>query len=108
LPQFMKAFEFHGNLFEFRAEALEALEEKGYVWLSHFSSIDPLHDLYGLEVCGIRDKLIAVSIQKVLLSKFAQWKYHRIRYKDYGREVGWKVIISKSSEDFTDNYRVTT
>ena len=52
----MAEFEFHGELFELRGMVMEALEENGFVWLSDFGAIDLRHDIYGLEVTGIREE----------------------------------------------------
>jgi len=46
-------FQFHPELFEHRSRAAELLETAGYTWFSDFSSIEPVHEEYGLEICGI-------------------------------------------------------
>jgi hypothetical protein len=47
-----------------------ALDDAGFQWLSHYSSVDPLHDLYGIEVCGIHEQDDAVAIQELLVASF--------------------------------------
>ena len=69
----MNAFRFCPELFECRNQVLERLNEAGFQWLSHFSSIDPMHDVYGLEVCGIHDRNDAVNIQRMLIRMFPSW-----------------------------------
>src|SRR5438552_12616949 len=49
-------FAFHPELFEHRTLALEALAAHDLHWFEHFGSVDLLHDLFGLEVCGISKK----------------------------------------------------
>ena len=102
----MKPFEFHAELFEFRSAVLEALSDNGFAWLSHFGSIDLLHDLFGLEVCAIREEADAREIERLLCGMFPQWCFRRTYYEDHNlRELGWKVIISRDPEDCGDGWR---
>jgi len=41
----MEPFRFAPELFEVRNDVLAKLSDAGYEWLSHFSAVDPLHDL---------------------------------------------------------------
>ncbi len=66
-------FRFSPELFEYRNDVLACLSEAGYEWLSHFSSVDPLHDLHGIEVCGIREQQDARDILKLLMRLFPNW-----------------------------------
>jgi hypothetical protein len=101
----MEPFAFHPELFELRNEVLEALGSHGFAWLSEFASIDLLHDVYGLEVCGIRAEDDARSIEALLRRLFPSWRYTRKYYKDAStREPGWKVMISRDPEDFEDKW----
>ena len=105
----MEPLEFHPELFELRNTVLEALAEHGFAWLSDFGSVDLVHDVYGLEVCGIRDETDARRIAELLRALFPAWRYTRRYYKDAStREPGWKVIISREPEDFGDRWRRTT
>lgn len=67
-------FRFAPELFEYRTEVLEKLSESGFDWLTHFSSVDPLHDVYGIEVCGIPDQEDAIAMRGILMSLFPSWK----------------------------------
>ncbi len=51
----MSSFQFHGELFEYRTRAQEALGSHGIEWLSDYGSIDVDHHQYGLEVTGMQD-----------------------------------------------------
>ncbi len=66
-------FRFAAELFEYRNDVLERLSDAGFEWLSHFSSVDPIHDEYGIEVCGIGEKQDAVAIQTLLVQMFPDW-----------------------------------
>jgi|GEM_PF-3480499 hypothetical protein len=65
---------FAPELFELRQDVLSALDDAGFLWLSEFSSVDPLHDVYGIEVCGIRNRADAIEIQKLLVRMFPRWR----------------------------------
>jgi hypothetical protein len=70
----MDAFRFAPELFGVRTTVMERLTEEGFDWLSHYSSVDPLHDEYGIEVCGIHEQEDALSIQRLLMAMFPSWK----------------------------------
>ena len=67
-------FRFAPELFEHRSAVIEELEAQGFSWLSHYSSVDCLHDQYGLEVCGIHERDDAKSILEILKRMFPDWK----------------------------------
>jgi hypothetical protein len=69
----MDSFRFAPELFECRTDVMAVLEDAGFVWLTDYSSVDPLHDVYGIEVCGIREKADAVAILQLLRSLFSAW-----------------------------------
>lgn len=92
------AFRFAPELFEIRNDVMEALNEAGFSWLSHYSSIDPLHDVYGMEVCGIHDKEDAMEILQLLTAMFPDWMPGCLTYKDYGREPGWKAKVQRDTD----------
>ena len=62
----VEAFQFHPELFDVRNEVTEALADGGFTWLSHFGSVDLLHDVYGVEVCGIPLECDARAIERLL------------------------------------------
>jgi hypothetical protein len=94
----MDAFRFSPDLFEHRNEVLAELQDAGYCWLSHFSSVDTLHDVHGIEVCGIRDADDAREILRLLRRLFPRWRYTHLYHKDYGREPGWKAVVQRDPD----------
>jgi hypothetical protein len=95
----MAPFEFRPELFELRNEVLEALAEQGYAWLSDFGSVDVLHDVFGLEVCAIREHADARAIERLLARLFPSWRNRRTYYEDVNAgEIGWKVVIARDCE----------
>ena len=87
------AFELHSELFGHRSRATELLEAAGFTWLCDFSSIDALHEEYGLEICGIRDEACAEAIAGVLRQGFPQWHHQTLGRTEGGREPGWTIAI---------------
>lgn len=100
----MDAFRFAPELFEFRSSVMAEFSERGFDWLSHYSAVDPLHDCYGIEVCGIADKEDAVQILSILQAMCPDWTRGRLEYKGYGREAGWKARISRDGTAFRDRW----
>jgi hypothetical protein len=86
-------FEFHPELFEHRSRASELLETAGYTWFSDFSSIEPIHEEYGLEICGILNEGDVGPIAEALQRGFPHWHHQRICLQDHGREPGWTVSL---------------
>ena len=92
------AFRFAPELFEFRNNVIEELTDAGLYWLSHYSTVDPLHDVYGIEVCGIHNREDAVQILKLLKQMFPRWTPERIWYKDYGIGLGWIATVQRDPD----------
>jgi hypothetical protein len=89
-----REFEFYPELMEYRTVAAELLEEAGYTWFQDFSSIEVVHEDYGLEISGIRNELNVRRVLRALQQGFPHWHHHKISQHDYGREQGWMVSIS--------------
>ncbi|MGF1582342.1 MAG: hypothetical protein ACFCD0_23705 [Gemmataceae bacterium] len=105
----MTAFDFHPDLFEYRNTVLETLAEHGYSWLAAFSSVDLLHDVHGLEVCGIHEEDDAREIQTILSTLLPEWQYKSRYYNDVSRrDPGWKVKIARDPENYNDDWKATT
>jgi hypothetical protein len=91
----MTQFSFRQELFEEKARAQEVLSNASFNWFEDYQSVDLLHEEYGLEVCGIRDEETALGIKEVMERTFVKWWNSAYYYKDYGADVGWKVIIQQ-------------
>ena len=101
----MNGFRFEPGLFNHRAEAIAALAEAGYEWLTDFSTVDLLHDEFGLEVCGIAKKEDALSISRILQRTFPGWRLTHLDYKDGGRDRGWRAAIHRDPDEETGDWR---
>ena len=102
----MDSFRFAPELFELRTDVIAALRDAGFDWLSHYSAVDPLHDIYGLEVCGIGDRDDATAIQQVLIAMFPRWISRPCYYKDWGRDIGWNVAVHRDAERDDEQWEV--
>ena len=91
-------FAFHPELFEHRTLALKALAAHDLHWFEHFGSVDLLHDLFGLEVCGIIEESDAHLALCVLQETFPDWPHSDVHYRRSGRDRGWKAIIHKNRD----------
>lgn len=91
-------FRFSPDLFEYRNNIITQLHEQGFDWLTHYSSVDPMQDVYGMEVCGIHDEDNARNILEVLKQMFPSWTIRKSYYKDFGRDPGFMVTIQRDSE----------
>jgi hypothetical protein len=92
----MNELRFSPELFEHRSEALEVLAERGFELLADFATVDVLHDLYGIEVCGIPEEETARRILGVLRAQFAAWSHRSLVLKDWGsRDRGWRVRVHR-------------
>jgi hypothetical protein len=69
----MARFSFHPELFEHRANVIERLAMRGFLWLSHYSAVDPMHEEFGIEVCGIHARRDAMAILSILKRMFPRW-----------------------------------
>jgi len=87
-------FEFHPELFELRSQALECLNSAGITWLAELSSVDLLHEEFGLEICGIKEDSTAKKISIAMARAFPHWHFHRFCNNcDSERDPGWKFSI---------------
>jgi anti-anti-sigma factor len=71
------------ELFEQRGRVLAALESADFYWWRDYSTVYPLHDLYGIEVNGIRSREDARQILKLLHAVIPEWKRSKLC-------VGWR------------------
>ena len=91
-------FRFAPELLEYRNDVIAELADSGFHWLSHYSAVDTLHDVYGIEVCGIQEQGDADQMLRLLIRIFPSWRPRCLYYKDYGREPGWKATIQRDPD----------
>lgn len=86
-------FEFYPALFEDRTRASELLEEAGYTWFADYSSIDLLHEDYGLEICGLHTEGDVKRVAEALRRGFPHWHHQNVCLQDRGRDPGWAISL---------------
>lgn len=101
----MSSFSFYPELIEYQGEVRELLAEHDYEWLSDYSAVDCLHDVHGLEVCGIATEQTAHAVLRILGRRFSSWRHRHVKLKDWGdRDCGWKSIIHRDAERDSDSW----
>ena len=103
----MNEFQFHPELFEDRTRVMEELSAAGYEWLSHYSSVDVIHDQYGLEVCGIRAEADARAIHVLLRRLYPDWLTGKLCFKDRGADPGFKAKVFRDRRQRHDRWMTT-
>lgn len=88
-----RSFSFYPELFDQRADATDVLDEAGIEWLTSYTTIDLLHEEYGLEVCGIQQESDLETIAETLREAFPHWHHSRVCFKKGERDPGWKFAI---------------
>ncbi|MCO5170573.1 MAG: hypothetical protein M9894_29930 [Planctomycetes bacterium] len=88
----MDRFRFSPELLGHRGDALAALAEGGYSWLSDFEAVDVLQDLYGLEVSGIADRSTARRILALLRRRFDGWSHGAVSLRV---RKGWRARLHR-------------
>lgn len=65
--------------------------------------MDLQHDVYGSEVTAIHKESDAKAIEDLLRKQLPDWHFARTFYEEHNlRELGWKVMISRSPETYDD------
>ena len=103
----MDSFAFHPELLEERTRVMEELSAAGFEWLSDYGAVDMLHDVYGLEVTGVREEADCRRIAQMLARLYPRWKYTRVYYKDRGAETGWKAVVHRDPESDRDSWKAS-
>jgi murein DD-endopeptidase MepM/ murein hydrolase activator NlpD len=82
-----------------QAENLAAeLASAGYEVMSDYSSIDVMHDVHGLEVCGIHSPDVALEITRLLLSRFPGWNAGWLHAPDSASTQKWVASIQRDRD----------
>jgi hypothetical protein len=89
-----EGLEFYAELFACRARASELLEEAGFTWFVDYSAIDLAHEVYGLEIGGIKSERAAGRMRVVLLEGFPHWHHARASLHGGGPDPGWTLSVS--------------
>ncbi|WP_425395603.1 M23 family metallopeptidase [Aeoliella sp.] len=94
---------FSPELLQLARDVAELLAAAGFDSVSNYSSIDALHDVHGLEVCGISCADDTLEITRLLLRQFPGWNAGWIHAPDDSSSQGWVASIQRD-RDATDEY----
>lgn len=95
-------FAFSPELLQLAEAVANDLEFAGYDRMSYYSSIDAMHDVHGLEVCGIRSADDALQITRILLRRFSGWNAGWIHAHDSSSAQGWVARIQRDLESMDE------
>ena len=93
------AFAFFPELLDLSKDLVSELSTAGYEMMSDYSSIDAMHDVHGLEVCGIRSPDVALHITRLLLRCFPGWNAGWLHAPDSSSTQGWVARIQRDRDE---------
>ncbi|MDB5344716.1 MAG: mepM [Schlesneria sp.] len=93
------AFAFSPELLQIANDVAGDLAEAGYEAMSDYSSIDAMHDVHGLEVCGIQGASDALEITRILLRHFPGWNAGWIHAPTSSSSGDWVAHIQRDHDD---------
>jgi murein DD-endopeptidase MepM/ murein hydrolase activator NlpD len=91
-------FVFSPELLAIRDELVGNLSAAGFEICSDYSSVDVLHDVHGLEVCGIRTPDQAIQITRQLLRLFPGWTPGWLHPPETSSQQGWIATIQRDRD----------
>ena len=98
------SFRFSPDLFQIRLDVIAQLNERNFDWLTHYSSVDPAHDVHGIEVCGIRHHEDAKEILALLKEMFPHWHPACLCYYDCGAEPGFTARVGRDRDQLEEHW----
>jgi murein DD-endopeptidase MepM/ murein hydrolase activator NlpD len=87
------AFAFFPELLNLSTELVSDHSTAGFEQSPDYCSIDAMHDVYGLEVCGIHDPQIALNVIRFLLLRFPGWNAGWLHPPDDASTQEWVARI---------------
>lgn len=98
VTQARNPFAFSAELLALAQELKGGLSDAGFEVGTDYSSIDALHDVHGLEVCGIRDSATTLEVTRVLLRAFPSWNAGWIHPPEHSSQQNWLATIQRDSD----------
>jgi hypothetical protein len=91
-------FAFSADLLNCRIELIDHLSDAGFDLGSEYSSVDLLHDVHGLEVCGIHNADDALEVTRILLRVFLGWNAGWLNAPEWHSEQEWVASIMRDRD----------
>jgi Peptidase family M23 len=82
------------------------LTAAGYDLMSDYSSVEALHDVYGLEVCGVRSPDVALDIVRLLLRRFPGWNAAWFGPPDGSAAQEWVVQVQRDRDPLPEYWDI--
>jgi murein DD-endopeptidase MepM/ murein hydrolase activator NlpD len=91
-------FAFFPELLELARRLVAELSATGYEHMSDYCSIDAMHDVHWLEVCGIKDPETALNVSRFLLRRFPGWNAGWLHEPTSTSRQGWVARIQRDHD----------
>jgi murein DD-endopeptidase MepM/ murein hydrolase activator NlpD len=91
-------FAFFLGLLQLSTLLVAELSTAGYERAIDYYSIDAMHDVHGLEVCGIHDPHTALNIIRFLLRRFPGWNAGWLHAPDSASTQEWVARIQRDRD----------
>lgn len=92
------------ELLELGRDVVSELSAAGYEALSDYSSVEPLHDVHGLEVCGVRNTEATLDIVRLLLRLFPGWNAQWFGPPDGWRAEEWVARVQRDRDPVPESW----
>ena len=92
-------YAFSGELLGCVSELAEQLELAGFDEMSDYTSIEVMHDVHGLEVCGIPSASLALEIARLLLRHFHSWNAGWIQHPERESSQAYVARIQRDVDE---------
>lgn len=89
---------YYPELLELCQDLTSELTAAGHEALSDYCSVETLHDVHGIEVCGIRSPEVALDIVRVLLRRFRGWNARWFGPEEGSAEQGWVARVQRDRD----------
>lgn len=89
---------FYPELFEIRQDVILFLNEEG-IQQGDYECIDVMHDVHGLEVCGVFDRKLAMRLTRLLIGRFPGWLPGWLHSPTASSQQGWIASIQRDRDD---------
>ena len=85
---------------------MSGLEADGFEFMVDYASVEVLHDVHGLEVCGIRNAEDAMTITRLLMRIFPGWTPGWLHHPDAASEQSWIASIQRDRDQIMECWNI--
>src|SRR5262245_55306134 len=92
------------DLLGLAGEVASELSAAGHEVMVDYTSVEAMHDVYGLEVCGIRQPDLALDITRLLLRRFQGWNAGWIHPADGWATQQWVASVQRDRDRVPEHW----